>query len=277
MTTWSSLNLPAGTGHAAGEPQYANEFVITEQVTSSTTSISVNVTWIKNDNANVTDGVVGQFQRNGRFYIDSTVIPVANYTRFDWTKNPSVIFTLPTTLSPGEHYITYYAFDSDNTAAALTAPANPAAFHSFIYKTFTVTAPPLSPLYLGKAMVNSSGNMDLLDSIVKTNKVPTDPHQLVPKAYVDKYNSDILAYLAKVLDGNGLNDLLTRLSLVEEQLDRSYKAIWNVHRDTPVIRTEQNPSLTISGNVQNTINADMIANPPTAPDSAADLGSGFSV
>jgi hypothetical protein len=277
MTTWSSLNLPAGMGHAAGEPQYGITLVLTEQVTSSTTSISLNVSWIKNDNADATDGVVGQFQRNGRFYIDSTIIPVANYTRFDWSENPSVIFTLPSTLSPGEHYITYYAFDSDSTAQALTAPANPAAFHSFIYKTFTVTAPPLTPLYLGKAMVNSSGNMDLLDSIVKTNKVPVDPHQLVPKAYVDKYNSDILAYLAKVLDGNGLNDLLTRLSLVEEQLDRSYKAIWNLPRNTDVIRTEQNPSLTITGNVQNTINASMIANPPTAPATGTDLGSGFSV
>ena len=133
-----------------------------------------------------------------------------------------------------------------------------------------------TPLYLGKASISESGTMDFSNSLPTTNKVPTDAHQLVPKAYVDKYNADIVAYLTKVLDGNGLNDLLTRISDLEEQVNRSYKALWNVDRTEPVIRTAQNPGLVFNPEAHRRDttgnNADMIANPPSAPSS---LGSEF--
>lgn len=133
----------------------------------------------------------------------------------------------------------------------------------------------VSVIYLGKATVTNEGNMSFGSAVLTTNKHPSDPHHLVPKGYVDKYNADILAYLVKVLDGNNLNDLLTRLSLVEEQLDRSYKAIWNLPRDTPIIRTEQNPNLTINGQLQDANNAAMIANVPTPPTNPSSIGTGF--
>ena len=133
----------------------------------------------------------------------------------------------------------------------------------------------VSAIYLGKAIVTEEGNMSFGSAILTTDKLPSDPHHLVPKGYVDKYNADILAYLTKVLDGNNLNDLLTRLSLVEEQLDRSYKAIWNLPRDTPAIRTEQNPNLTINGHLADADNAAMIANVPTPPTNPSAIGTGF--
>jgi hypothetical protein len=145
-----------------------------------------------------------------------------------------------------------------------------------IYKFPIEVQPQFTPLYLGKAVIGNTGTMDFSNSLPTTNKVPTDPHHLVPKAYVDKYNADIVAYLTKVLDGNGLNDLLTRISDLEEQVNRSYKALWNVDRTEPVIRTSQNPGLVFNPEAHRRDttgnNADMIANPPSAPSS---LGSEF--
>lgn len=146
-----------------------------------------------------------------------------------------------------------------------------------IYKIYI--EPALTPLYLGKTTVSGEGNMSFGSAAITTNKLPTDPHHLVPKAYVDKYNADILAYLAKVLDGNGLTDILTRLSDLEEQVNRTYLATWNVPRNTPVISTIQNPSLVFNSELHRHditgTNADLIANPPTAPDAPSDIGTGF--
>lgn len=123
----------------------------------------------------------------------------------------------------------------------------------------------LTPVYLGKATVTNEGNFSFDSAVLTTTQFPAAPDQLVPKAYVDKYMADTLAYMNKVFDGNDLNDLFTRLSRTEEELNRLYLALYNVHRNTLVISTVQNPELTISLVSREVDNAAVLAEPPVAP------------
>jgi hypothetical protein len=110
---------------------------------------------------------------------------------------------------------------------------------SIIYKRpLIVFTPPLTPLYLGNAKINSTGDVEFQNSILTTLRYPEDQHELVPRAYVDKYIQNVVSFYNGILDisGNGVNlGLIERITNLEDQLERVYQAWWQKPRDEPTI------------------------------------------
>jgi hypothetical protein len=132
--------------------------------------------------------------------------------------------------------------------------------------------PPATQIYLGNAIVNTYGNFDLAGTIMSSSRFPADPHELVPRAYVDNYIASVVSYYNSILEPNNSVDasgnkitVLDRVSYLEAQLERVYKAIWNVERDVSAIVTPQLGSLVADYETASNDNADLIANPPAAP------------
>jgi hypothetical protein len=99
-------------------------------------------------------------------------------------------------------------------------------------------APQLTPLYLGNAKINSTGDVEFQNSILTTLRYPDGQHELVPRAYVDKYIQNVVSFYNGILDisGNGVNlGLIERITNLEDQLERVYQAWWQKPRDEPTI------------------------------------------
>jgi hypothetical protein len=127
---------------------------------------------------------------------------------------------------------------------------------------------PSTPIYLGNATITNTGEFNLSNTVLTSTRFPVDQHELVPRAYVDTYISSVKAYYDHILDPNGdLKGILDRLSYAEAQLNRVYKALWNVERDVSAIVTPQLGSLAANYDAAEAPNPTLIANPPSAPDS----------
>ena len=132
---------------------------------------------------------------------------------------------------------------------------------------------PFTPIYLGNAKVDISGNFDLSGTVMYTHRFPADQSELVPRAYVDEYISSVVTYYNNILDpssgpldasGNKITTL-DRLTYVEAQLSRVYKALWNSERNIEAINTPQLGSIAADYTGAGAKNAALIANGPVAP------------
>jgi len=125
---------------------------------------------------------------------------------------------------------------------------------------------PNTPIYLGNALVSTTGDFNLADTVLSTSRFPQGQNELVPRAYVDAYIASIKTYYDHIIDPNGeLQGVLDRLSYTEAQLQRVYKALWNVDRNVEAINTPQLGSITANYAVAETPNPVLIANPPQPP------------
>ena len=140
------------------------------------------------------------------------------------------------------------------------------------------TPPPsLTPIYLGNATVTGTGDFALGSTIMKTNRYPVDAHELVPRAYVDNYFNKVTTYYDGILDPNsGRLSLLDRVSILEAELQRVYKALWNSDRTVSQIVTGAGV-LTVDAALaaSEAAAATLIAGKPVAPVVADLASSGF--
>jgi hypothetical protein len=132
---------------------------------------------------------------------------------------------------------------------------------------------PFTPIYLGKATVDVSGDFNLATTVMYTERFPAAQDELVPRAYVDKYVQDVIDYFGRIIDpsGDGLDasgnptDTLGRITYLEAQVERLYKALWDVSRNVEAINTAQLGSIAADYITAGASNAELIANPPQAP------------
>jgi hypothetical protein len=133
----------------------------------------------------------------------------------------------------------------------------------------TDTFIPNTPVYLGNATISTTGDFNLAGTVLSTSRFPSDPHELVPRAYVDNYVGSVVSYFTDILDPNnsseGTMSVLERISYLEAQLERVYKVLWNVNRDVTAIVTPQLGSVAADYEGASNDNDDLIANPPQAP------------
>jgi hypothetical protein len=138
----------------------------------------------------------------------------------------------------------------------------------YVTGTITISPPPNTPVYLGNATVNASGNFDLAGTVMKTDRFPSDPHELVPRAYVDTYISSVMSYYDSILEPNNqLTSVLDRVSYLEAQLDRVYKALWDKSRDVSAIVTPHSGSIAANYTAASAPNPDLVDDAPVAPSS----------
>ena len=141
-------------------------------------------------------------------------------------------------------------------------------------KKISIAPPPIpnTPVYLGNATVNASGHFDLAGTIMKTNRFPADPHELVPRAYVDTYISSVMSYYDSILEPNSqVTSLLDRVSYLEAQLDRVYKALWDQSRNVSAIVTPHHGSIAADYTAAEAPNPALIDDAPVAPVTLADF------
>jgi len=102
-----------------------------------------------------------------------------------------------------------------------------------------------TPIYLGKALVDNSGNVALGPAVATTGLWPAIDHQLVPKEYVDSYVADVKAhYDAILLDRTTeLAETQTLVKALESQLNRLYKVLFDKNRDEEFITTPNTGSV----------------------------------
>jgi len=134
--------------------------------------------------------------------------------------------------------------------------------------------PPATPIYLGNATVSTTGDFALAGTVLSTTRFPSDSHELAPRAYVDNYVASVVSYYNSILDPNNLFDasgnkvsVLDRMAYLEAQVDRIYKALWNVDRNVSAIVTPQLGSLSANYAAASSDDGTLIANPPVAPSS----------
>ena len=139
---------------------------------------------------------------------------------------------------------------------------------SLVQQSVTIVPPANTPVYLGNATVNASGNFDLAGTVMKTDRFPSDPHELVPRAYVDTYISSVMSYYDSILEPNNqLTSVLDRVSYLEAQLDRVYKALWDKSRDVSAIVTPHSGSIAANYTAASAPNPDLVDDAPVAPSS----------
>ena len=132
-----------------------------------------------------------------------------------------------------------------------------------------------TPIYLGKATVDASGDFNLAHTVMYTQRFPADQSELVPRAYVDQYLSSVVSYFKNILDASSSsaafdasgNPITTigRITYLEAQLEVVYKALWNVHRNASTINTPQLGSIPADYNRACSGNSQLVANSPTPP------------
>jgi hypothetical protein len=126
--------------------------------------------------------------------------------------------------------------------------------------------PPNTPVYLGNAVVSTTGDFNLAGTVLTSSRFPQGQNEFVPRAYVDTYIASIKDYYDHIIDPNGeLQGVLDRLSYTEAQLQRVYKALWNVDRNVEAINTPQLGSIAANYVVAESPNPGLIANPPAPP------------
>jgi len=131
-------------------------------------------------------------------------------------------------------------------------------------------SPPLTPFYLGKSKINSLGNFELNNVIITNSRFPVGETELVPRAYVDSYIESVTSYYNNIIDSDGLVSVLDRLGVLEAQVQRVHKSLWNVDRDVENINSRINGtlvSLSVEYDTNNATNTTLTANPPQPPTS----------
>jgi hypothetical protein len=181
------------------------------------------------------------------------------------------------TISDGTFISEYATLSESIENIFLDVPSSKiySALASSIYATTVVIPPPPStPIYLGNAIVTSTGDFNLAATIMNSTRFPQGPHELVPRAYVDNYIANVISYYDNILDpnesvnaaGNKLS-VLDRLAYLEAQLDRVYRALWNVNRNVSQIVTPQSGPIVPDYVAASSGNDELLAVPRPAPDS----------
>ena len=117
--------------------------------------------------------------------------------------------------------------------------------HRFFDIEITVTGLPtpilFTPIYMGKAQVDTSGDLNFGLAVAKTVMWPADDHHLVARKFVmdglEDLRQKVNDFIATTDDGKAQH--LDRTSALEAQLERLYQALYQLPRDTESIVTAQ--------------------------------------
>ena len=130
-----------------------------------------------------------------------------------------------------------------------------------------------TPIYLGKTTVDTEGDFNLAHTVMYTQRFPADQSELVPRAYVDKYIGDVIEYFDNILDADPAavdasgnpTSTIGRVTYLEAQLERVYKALWNVDRNVDQINTAQLGVISANYAAADSTKSQIVSNPPAAP------------